>query len=378
MRKLLFQIIFLGNIFVYAQVGIGTDSPLATLHVKENRNPTTNRNDINSTDGIIIPKISKLELALKLTSAYYPTSHEGTIIYINNIDGIITGPSEELVDQINTIGFYYFSNNGKWLPISKRGNDETDDAWINFPSAQRIELGTTSTGLKRSAGTEVVLTDTGSIGINTTTPSKRLHLNLASEFNSSDTFRITNLKSDPPIERSLVINNEGYIGIKTEENVRGQIQRFPIVPIPSLNTSETRPILINADINSSSNTINTITDEFIPSSTKTGISLPAGIYKLEVKIIGYFNAANVRNSVEVKTLVNGVEYSSQNYGSNTNIAINSQNYNGFTTMDFIELKAPAEIDFVIKNNVNSFTLVDYIQDANQRIYGSLILIQRLK
>lgn len=106
--------------------------------------------------------------------------------------------------------------------------------------------------------------------------------------------------------------------------------------------------------------------------------LPAGIYRLEVKIVGYFNSADVRNSVEVKTLVNGLEYSSQDYGSNTDLNNNGSNFNGFTVMDLIELKEQAEIDFVIKNNVNSFTVVDYINDTNNRIYGSLILIQRLK
>ncbi|MBQ0148905.1 MAG: hypothetical protein KBS93_10800 [Flavobacteriaceae bacterium] len=378
MRKTLFQIALLCGTISSAQVGIGTENPLATLHIKENRDAVNNVNDATSTDGIMIPKISKVELALKQPSAYSSSTHEGLIVYVNNITGTITGPSASMVDQINSMGFYYISTDGKWLPVSKKGLDPSDDAWVDNPINKRVELGTSSIGNLRMSGSEVVISDAGNLGINNTNPSKRLHVNLQNGVNSSDAFRITNLKSENLIDRTLVIDNNGFVGIRSDESVAGKIQRFPITKIQSVNAAETMPILIDPDTNSASNSINTITPAFTPSTTKTGISLPAGVYKLEIKIVGYFNNADVKNSVEVKTLVNGLEYSSQNYGSNTTIGTNNQNYNGFTTMDFIELKSPAEIDFVIKNNVNTFTVVDYIQDSNQRIYGSLILIQRLK
>ncbi|QTV05644.1 hypothetical protein [Faecalibacter bovis] len=74
MIKHLFYITLFASITSYAQVGIGTDLPLGTLHVKENRDATNNKNDVNSNDGILIPKISKSELALKQTTAFNTTS----------------------------------------------------------------------------------------------------------------------------------------------------------------------------------------------------------------------------------------------------------------------------------------------------------------
>lgn len=234
MIKHLFYITLFASITSYAQVGIGTDLPLGTLHVKENRDATNNKNDVNSNDGILIPKISKSELALKQTTAYNTTSNEGLIVYVNNISGTITGPSTEMVDQINSIGFYYLSSDNKWIPIAKKGLDKSNDAWINNPTMKRVELATTSKGITRPNGSEVVITDNGNVGINITNPTKRLEVNLANGENESDALRVSNLKTENFTNRSLVIDSQGFVGIKLDDNNAGKIQRFPIKKIETI------------------------------------------------------------------------------------------------------------------------------------------------
>lgn len=365
--------------FSIAQVGIGTNNPLTTLQVKETRN-STNTNLTSTTDGIIIPRLTKAELALKNINTYTPTNNEGILVFITNTSGAITGPSLSQVEFINSTGFYHLASDNKWRRVVKLGNDTTNDAWYNNPLNNRVELNTNSKGVFRVPGTEVVITDNGNLGINKTNPSKRLEVDLSSSTKATDALRITNLKLNSTGNKTLVIDQDGNVGVKSVEFSTGQIQRFPILKIENLSASETKPLLIDSDAQAQSNSINTITNPFIPSTSKTGINLPAGIYRIEIKIVGYFETADILNSVDVRILVDDLVYTSQNYGSNTNVDIanNEKNYNGFTVIDFLELNQNSEINFTIKNSVNKFNVVDYILENNSRIYGSLILIQRLK
>ena len=55
--------------------------------------------------------------------------------------------------------------------------DTTNDAWVNNPVNTRVELGTLSDGTTaRTAGTEVVMTDTGRVGIKTAIPNASLEV----------------------------------------------------------------------------------------------------------------------------------------------------------------------------------------------------------
>ncbi|TGN24289.1 hypothetical protein [Empedobacter tilapiae] len=105
MKKNLLTLAFLGfTYFANAQVGIDTNTPQATLDIKEKR--TSNVNDVSAHDGILIPKVTKAELALKDTNAY-TSIQNGAIIYVPNIGGAITGPSLAQVANVDAIGFYY-------------------------------------------------------------------------------------------------------------------------------------------------------------------------------------------------------------------------------------------------------------------------------
>lgn len=103
---------------IFAQVGINTTSPHATLDVAKNLIEPT-----SAKDGIIPPKISKNELANKDTSTYTATQ-TGAIVFVNSI-ATPTGTLESVsqVDNINKIGFYYFDGTiNKWNYLDTNTN----------------------------------------------------------------------------------------------------------------------------------------------------------------------------------------------------------------------------------------------------------------
>ena len=378
--------IFLTGAVSFAQIGIGTNDPIATLHVKESRDSNTQVNTINSKDGIIIPRLTKQELANK-TSTTYSTTSNGTLVYVKEVSSNVTGPSVLATEKIENIGFYYFDGS-KWVPISGENLDDSNDAWVNNPTNSRVELGTTSDGLPRQENTQVVITDNGNLGINITNPTKRLEINAATPGNSTDVLRIKNLATPSVnvITSTLQIDSEGNVGRKSEENVEGQILRLPLKSF-SVTTGNLHGIRIDQSTlnapNGASNVINMITNsseyEYTYPNTNVitdRIRLPAGIYRIEVKILGNFSAASTQNSIKLKTQVNGLEYSSQDFGSNTNTS--GQRYTGFVATDLIKLETNSELDFIIESLQNNFNLIGAVGIGGGSSYRSLLLIQRIK
>ncbi|WP_282628878.1 hypothetical protein [Empedobacter sedimenti] len=175
MKKTLLSLSILTlGIISYAQVGIGTESPTTTLEVrKSTTNPTT------VADGIRPPNMTKTELANKAATTY-GVSQAGTIIYVNDNTGGTTGTSVAQVANINVTGYYFFDGSIWQKMSSTAGGDTTNDAWVNNAANTRVELGTTSAGAARTAGTEVVATDTGRFGIKTPTPNATLEVKKSS------------------------------------------------------------------------------------------------------------------------------------------------------------------------------------------------------
>lgn len=130
MKKSLLSLSFLGlSILSYAQVGIGTNSPKATLHVVGN--PT----DVNTADGIIAPIITRTDLIAK--NNQYTATQTGAIVYVTDLSG--TADTTKAVD-VNTIGYYYFDGT-KWVkftPTITISNGITKDA-----SSGDLQLGGT-------------------------------------------------------------------------------------------------------------------------------------------------------------------------------------------------------------------------------------------
>ena len=150
-KKILFisAVAVLAGIQVKAQTKIGDNS--ATINTSSILElETTNK-------GLLLPRV-----LLTGTANVAPLgAHvQGMTVYNTATTGNVTP------------GFYY--NDGtKWVRIAITGPagnpvDTTNDAWVNATTSTRVELSATSTGTVRTAGSEFVVNDNGSVGIGVT------------------------------------------------------------------------------------------------------------------------------------------------------------------------------------------------------------------
>jgi hypothetical protein len=152
---LCFNLILCSNI--YAQVGIGTTSPNATLEVQGDPTSAT------TIDGIIPPRLTGDQLSDKT----YTSNQTGAVVYVTAADST---PGGQTVNVISS-GFYFFDGS-EWINLASGVVDKTDDAFINNAGNSRIELETQSDGsTARSSGTEFVIEDDGSVVIGKSTVS---------------------------------------------------------------------------------------------------------------------------------------------------------------------------------------------------------------
>ncbi|HEY4540370.1 MAG TPA: hypothetical protein VIG94_10220 [Faecalibacter sp.] len=162
---------------VSAQVGIGTSEPKSSLHIVGQSNLS------NVADGVIAPRISKQNLANK-ANGVYTLDHVGSVVYVDTITTVNSGPSLSQVSNIKTLGYYYFDGQ-RWQPIA---GDTTNDAWINNETNNRVELATTSKGEARSTNTNLYIQDAGNVGVGTQAPSAKLHVNGNLKIETMDTY----------------------------------------------------------------------------------------------------------------------------------------------------------------------------------------------
>ncbi|QDH77671.1 hypothetical protein FKX85_00860 [Echinicola soli] len=134
------------------KVGIGTGFPNADAQL-----------DISATDkGVLIPRI---ELTSTTAASPLRAHVAGMMVYNTATVGDISP------------GFYY--NNGTvWLKVADMSQtDNTKDAWMDDRANERVELGVQSDGsTARAAGSEVVVTDLGEVGIGSNSPTSKLQV----------------------------------------------------------------------------------------------------------------------------------------------------------------------------------------------------------
>jgi hypothetical protein len=117
MKKIFILSLVLFGLHSYAQVGIGTTTPAATLDIVA-ANPTGLTTGV---DGILVPRVTR-ERAKAMTAV--PAS---TIIYVNEV---VTGTATGTAVNITAVGFYYYDSvAGAWKNLSGAAADAD---WYKF------------------------------------------------------------------------------------------------------------------------------------------------------------------------------------------------------------------------------------------------------
>ncbi len=161
MKLNLFCFLQLLLIFSLAQVGINTNLPNATLDV------VSSATDTSIPDGIIPPRISKLNLVNK-SATTYTSNQTGAVVYINDVSGATT---DTRLDRVINQGYYYFSGmqwipfQTPWIPLTNFNGDRSGVYLYSFGD-----------GKERGLREKINFLDNGRIGFGTNTPSSRLHL----------------------------------------------------------------------------------------------------------------------------------------------------------------------------------------------------------
>ena len=254
-----------------------------------------------------------------------------------------------------------------------------------------------------SNSANAITIDQANIGINNINPTKILDVdagndyiritNLLSVFNPNS-FLPYPLKQNPANGESGFIDDANvYIGaqvmrlvVKPDVNIAGSSYgivetplRFQFNPQSSTpNAPASTPNYIN-DINGSSFLYgqNLAAGNGTLARTTDQIQLPAGVYRITLKLVSSFTGHNKNNSIDIKLSVNNGEYS---FANGVNYGDGNQLKTGYFA-ETVNLSTPSKLDFIYvkqsgPNSASSQSnLSPYYSDNVMR---SIILIERLK
>ncbi|OAB78695.1 hypothetical protein [Cochleicola gelatinilyticus] len=161
----------LGSVQIKAQVGIGNTSPMSMLDIQ-----SSNPSDPSHNDGILIPRISK-----------FPAVNPGHDQ--NGMMVFLTAP----VGTFN-VGFHYWhAPESRWISVGaeewKDGFSSTGEPLIYASQA-------------KLSGTDIIITDSGKVGIGTDTPVERFEFKGPGD----NDFQITSANTNPP---NVILYNTG-------------------------------------------------------------------------------------------------------------------------------------------------------------------------
>lgn len=170
-------VLFLGVVVAqssFAQVGISTESPKATLDV------SAKPNDNTKADGFIAPRLTGNELKAK--DLLYGTDQLGAIIYAT----AAASPVTPKTINVTQVGYYYFDGS-LWVKITD-GNSGTMEPWNISGTNNPAALNTQD------------IYQMGKIGINSKTPSAALHILNDNKTTADDNIIIDSYNATPGSE----------------------------------------------------------------------------------------------------------------------------------------------------------------------------------
>jgi len=394
MKKLLLSIPLLGISLLNAQVGINTEAPNATLDVIGNGASATVK------DGFIAPRLTKQQLAGKMAGTY-AAAQTGSLVYVTDTTPPTgTIPSLTQVTEITAVGYYYFDGT-IWKKIGSSPdtsiylNDGTlaGNRIVTQAGATLAFTGTAVNAFSVDGTTLSVDAANNRIGIGTAAPARPLHVDAA-----SNPLRFQNLAALPTgtAASTVVIDTNGDIYRNTTASIEGQIIRIGLNALIytagaevglRFNDNDSAAEMGNAP-NGAPNFINSIVGASIvdgvsapagngsPARTTDQITLPTGVYKIQLRLVGNFpTAANANNSVVIKCIVGNNEYSL------INVAIpNTSTSTTHYFEDYVNISAATQtLDFNLAPSTNNYATADKAQPAGGgNSYRSLLTIQRIK
>ncbi|MBC7448340.1 MAG: hypothetical protein H7330_09800, partial [Hymenobacteraceae bacterium] len=216
---------------------------------------------------------------------------------------------------------------------------------------------------------------------------------------NNDVLRIDNLAQVSASNSYLVIDNAGNVGKTTVENVSGEIIRlgfngntyFENIGTPSAAETGFRfnnhssALLMGDAPNGAANFINTITSSSIatgqavvagtstPARTTDQISLPAGVYRVTVRLSGSYSGGGGSLSSFVKFIVNNNEYSLVNTLTPLASGIDTH----AEVSDYLNLSATLTVDFTVRP-LRNLTIIDRLSPGTGNSSRSLLLIERVR
>jgi hypothetical protein len=185
---------------VFAQTGVNTTAPTATLEVNA-KNATGSTTNV---DGLLIPRVDR-QRAQSMTAI--PTS---TLIYINSIT---TGTATGITTNVDAIGYYYYDGTF-WTKLSFNANIYNTDGTLGAnrtvtQGANKLAFTANALNAFSVNGTNFSIDASNKrVGIGTAAPSNVLHVVATG---TNDPIRIENLQTGALQGKEISVDNTGVL-----------------------------------------------------------------------------------------------------------------------------------------------------------------------
>jgi len=276
MKKLVLP--FLIPCGIFAQVGINTSMPAATLEIAA-KNAT---GIATAVDGMLIPRIDR-QRAQNMTAI--PVS---TLIYINDTS---TGAQTGNAINIDNTGFYFF-NGTAWVKVNANIYNSdgalTENRTVTQTDHTLAFNGTSTNAFSVNGATFSVDAANNRVGIGTSVPTAKMEI--ASGADGSSGLKFTNINNTTP-----PTSNTSPLGIDASGNV--VVQSSVTTSFRSFNINATTPTSSSVAIGSLEfrypSTTCTNTDSYLQIRTTTGTNntgIIHGIYRTAQNGSGFINS----------------------------------------------------------------------------------------